>query len=387
MKTIEGERHIKSDAVVVGGGVLGLLIAKQLGDLGQTTTLIDKSPTIPNGSSNKNHNWIHTGIVHSLSTGDPSSASQLVKKLQYGHSFYTTYAKECIEDPFTPTYAITRNSELADMARQRWTASKVPYTELTSDQFRAIEPGLNQGDGTFFFENTDTRINNRLLFKKLATEVRRDGGTIFAGVEDYDYTDSHKLTFSHRDEQIDVEAPLFFYATGAGLSDSHQKLTGTSLPMQYWKSHLLFMPRLTEVSIVSLDRNAPIIINHRDIAVVNRSYDEVPLDAPDTIVDQGEVQRALEVVSEYYPVSRRDKNDIHAIACIKPNVSATIPSRHSVGEKVYEPVPGHIFALPGKMTEAPYVADKLVRGVAQSLNLEDITPRPIDVFMAQQQSI
>lgn len=381
---VNTDYSVRSDAVVVGMGILGLLIAKRLTDFGQSVTVIDKSTTFPDGASIKNHGWLHTGIAHSLSIEDPLVAARLVNKLQYGHSFLTQYAKECVDDPFTPTYAITKDPELAEKARTRWTASGVPYKELTDWQFQQIEPGLSEDAAAFYFENGDARINNRLLFKKLITDIQRNGGLVLTGVDDYYYKDEQSITLTHQEQRLEVDSPLFFYTTGAGLSDSYKKLTGTALDMRYWKSHLLFLPRITAASTVALDRGAPIVINHGDVSVVNRSYDEVPLDIPDTVVDQREVDLAFDRLTEYYPVARRERDNIHAVACIKPDVASATSARHSVGEKIYEPMAGHIFALPGKMTEAPYVADTVIRGAAEYLNLGDITQRPIDVFIAAQ---
>jgi L-2-hydroxyglutarate oxidase LhgO len=57
---------ISTDAVVVGAGILGLLLAKRLLDFGQQVVLIDKSLTVANGASAMNHGWVHQGSAPSL---------------------------------------------------------------------------------------------------------------------------------------------------------------------------------------------------------------------------------------------------------------------------------------------------------------------------------
>lgn len=376
------------DAVVVGLGVLGLMLAKRLTDFGQRVVAIESSRQVATGPSSKNHGWLHTGIVHALSVPDQDEQSgrELAKKLQYGHKFFTTYAPECIDQPFDPTYAITVSEEIAAKARKRWTEYGIPYQEIDKGSFiRDVEPGLNPEMANFFFENRDTRINNRLLFMKLLTDIQSRGATVLRAAA-YGYEDESTISVTPRGgDSLMVNSPLFFYATGPNLDMTYQKLTGESLGMDYWKSHLLLMPRIVEKSIVSVDKDSPIIINHGDTSVVNRGYDDVRIREQDYTVDPKEVERAYDRLVAFYPKAAQYKDDIQATACLKPNISTegSSTTRHSVRNAVYEPVDGHIFALPGKMTEAPYVADSLVRSVADKLDLKSVSMRPLDHFTMQ----
>lgn len=367
------------DAVVVGMGALGLMLAKRLTDFGQSVAVVEQSPTLANGPSIKNHGWLHTGVVHSLSAQDVP-ASSLVKKLQYGHRFFSTYAPECLDEPFDPTYAITKDEVLAERARQRWSSLGVPYEELTATDFSQIEPGLADGAADFFFETTDARINNRLLFAKLLTDIQRRGAAVLTAAS-YEYDDDETIAVNSNGDNYRVRSPLFFYATGNNLGESYKKLTDEELAMEYWKSHLLILPRITEASVIGLDRHSPIIINHGDKSVVNRSYDEVPVTVQDTTPDPDEVDLAFETLAKDYPKARKFARDVFAIACLKPHIRSDAPvARHSVGEVVYEPKEGHIFALPGKMTETPYVADSLIKKAYadERLDIGLISRRPLD---------
>lgn len=367
------------DAIVIGAGILGLMVAKHLVDVGQTVALVEQSETIADGSSIKNHGWLHTGIAHSLSVRSPLQARVLVKKLQHGHRFFTSYAPECFDEPLDPTYAVARDPELADRARTDWVRFDIPHRELGPDEFFEIEPGLNPEKASYFFENTDARINNRLLFAKLMTDIRRGGALALKGAS-YEYDDSQTIQVTNTAGRHKLRSQLFFYTTGAGLDESYEKLTGGSLGMRYWKSHLLVMPRITNASIVSLDHGTPIVINHGNASIVNRSYDEVLLSDRDSGVDSAEVARAFDVLCEYYPRAADHTEGMHAVACLKPDIpDSTTAVRHNIGESIYEPRPGHIFALPGKMTEAPYVAASLVRGASERLNLRLISKRPLDL--------
>ncbi len=349
------------DAVVVGMGVLGLMIAKRLVDFGQKVAIIEQSQTLADGPSIKNHGWLHTGTVHALSVEDPIKASALVRKLQYGHKFFTDYAPECLNEPFISTYAASRDPLLADRARETWSRLGVPHQELSTDQFSEIEPGIDPNAASFFFRSADSRINNRLLFAKLFTDIRRGGALALIGAQ-YEYENEQTIRVSSAEGESRITSPLYFYATGTALGESYAKLTGESLGMEWWKSHLLFLPRITNASIIHLDHDSPIIINHENVSVVNRSYDEVPVTTPNSKVDLQEVERVFEVLSSHYPRARDYAAEVRAVACLKPHIrSDDLLGRHDVGDVIYQPREGHRFALPGKMTEAPYVADSLVQ--------------------------
>lgn len=75
---------------------------------------------------------------------------------------------------------------------------------------------------------------------------------------------------------------------------------------------------------------------------------------------------------------------MRAIACLKPNIPQTNAlTRHNVNESIFEPAPGHVFALPGKMTEVPYVAASLVRNASSKMDLRAVSMRPLDAMQAE----
>lgn len=367
---------LKVDAVVVGMGILGLLLAKRLLDLGQTVVVIEKSPTIAHGASIKNHGWLHQGTSHTLSAKDLVQGNEIARHLQYGHAFFKSYALECFDEPLKPTYAITRDNGRAMMAREIWSQCGVPYTEIPVEDFLRAEPGVNPSRVAAVFQIADSQINNRMLFMKLYAEIKRKGAAILTGAT-YEYEGSDAVRVNSMYGELRVKSSLFFYATGANLNNSYQKLTGKSLNMHHYKSHLLYMPRITNHSIIGLDDDSPIIVNHDDVSVVNRPHDQVLSMNGDYRVDEAEVSRTLAMTVHAYPnAAKLSRDDVKAAACLKPTVSN---SGFSINASVHQPKPGHIFALPGKMTAAPYVADMIIRSVSSQLNMDPVTPRPFDV--------
>ena len=180
------------NAVVVGTGILGLILAKRLLDIGQTVAVIEKSATIAHGASSKNHGWLHQGTTHALSADDKEQGWETARHLQYGHSFFKSYAPECFDEPFLKSYAVTKDASRAAFARKRWTECEVPFRELTKEEFERIEPNIREGAASYFFEVADSRLNNRMLFMKLLAEIKEKGAIVLTEAT-YEYRDLNHI--------------------------------------------------------------------------------------------------------------------------------------------------------------------------------------------------
>lgn len=382
-----------ADAVVIGLGALGLMLTKYLTDFGQKVVAVESNSQLAYGPSIKNHGWLHNGIIHAVpgkeANDNPVERRRIVKSLQFGRHFFSAYAPEALDQPFNPTYAYTSYEDRAAVARENWMRHNVPYREVDKASFiRDIEPNFNPEQGSYFFENDDARINNRLLFKKLSTDAQRKGAVIVRAAN-YHYVDDYTIAVSQADDEIfRVRSPLFFYATGPNLDESYEKLTGESLGMEYYKSHLLLLPRVTNESLVTLDGDSPIIINHGDVSVVNRARDDKRVENKDVDVDPEETERTFDMLCRTIPSARRFHNDMKTIACIKPSIPlGASTGKHNVDSVQLEPIPGHIFGSAGKMTLAPSIAANFIHDHASMLDLNDITPRPADTFLGERLDI
>lgn len=378
----ELSRSFRSDVVIVGGGVMGLLTAKKLTDLGQTVTLLEESSTIAHGASIKNHGWLHRGTAHAISIKDNEQAKYVVQKLIYGYEYLKSYAQECVEEPFSPVFSVTQDEKLASHAVATWDNLGVNYEKISREDFVKIDPFVNPNLPFHIFKSADLQINNRMLFQKLLTDINNKNGVVINEAS-YLYSDDNEIEVSSKGEIFTVSADTFIYCTGANLKETYRKLTGRSIGVSFWKSHLVFLPRINPHSLVSLDRDQPIIINHGETSIVNRAYDEVECEEPDYSINLQQVELAFDSLCNMYPCARNLKSELQYIACVKPSVHIEDASRHSVDSQIFEPIPNHFFVLPGKMTEAPYVADELLHRLYQKLDFAEITPRPIDCFEKQ----
>lgn len=370
---------LETNATIVGSGIMGLLMAKKLIDLGQTVVLLDSNPTVAYGASIKNHGWLHRGSAHSVSVKDPEEAKKVVSKLIYGHEYLRSYALECVEEPFEPIFTMTQDDGTAQRAVSSWSNLGVFYEEIPRSKFLEMDPQI-RGDLPFYvFKTADLKINNRMLFSKLLTEIRTKGGIVINNAV-YDYKDPNNLEVTSQEQIFGVSSEIFIYCTGAKLGEQYARLTGKTLPMSFWKSHLLYLPRFSPYSVVSLDRDQPIIINHADVSVINRAYDEIESDRADYEVDQAEVERSFHSLCSLYPSASLLRPRLESIACSKPSIK-TAGNRYSVNSSIFEPLPNHYFMLPGKMTEAPYVADELLHRIYSKLDFAEVAKRPIDRFL------
>ncbi|HZE86725.1 MAG TPA: FAD-dependent oxidoreductase [Methylomirabilota bacterium] len=378
------QNKLENNTVVVGAGALGLIVAKKLTDLGQIVTLLETAPTVADGPSIKNHGWLHRGSVHSLSVSDPEKKQAVVNKITYGHEYIKNYARECIEEPLHPIYAVTQDPLLALRAVDTWERLEVAYKEIKPDKFFQKEPDINPDLVQYVFQTADLKINNRMLYQKLLTDIQRNGGKYLNNAQ-YHHTGEKSIEVNSNGRQYTIDAENFIYCTGANLGESYQGLTDTKLNMVFWKSHLILLPRFTQQSVVSLDRNQAITITHGDYAITNRSYDEKQVDTPDNVVLQEEIDATFDTLSTMYPKVKELRGRAKGIACIKPDIATDVTGRHSVDSHILEPVKGHVFALAGKMTEAPYVADTILHKLYTPAMFPDVSSRPIDIFTKTQQ--
>ncbi|HXR50002.1 MAG TPA: FAD-dependent oxidoreductase, partial [Verrucomicrobiae bacterium] len=310
------------DAIVIGSGIQGLLLAKRLVDYGQTVAILERASTIAKGSSSKNHGWLHQGTTHSLSAKDTAQAEMIARQLQYGHAFYKSYAPECFDEPILNSYAVTNDANRAEYARRRWQHSNVPFKELSAEEFFRLEPDINRSAVSYFFQVADSRINNRLLFSKLLTELTAKKALILTEAN-YEYLHDYELLVMAKQGEYTLNAPLFFYATGTGTEAAHQKLMHTSLGVECFKSQLLFMPKVSRHSVIDIDYSSPIIVNHGELSAVNRSHDDVVSDGTEPVVDEQEVERALSSLAALYPNAKKLRREqITAVACLKPCIPA-----------------------------------------------------------------
>jgi hypothetical protein len=156
------------------------------------------------------------------------------------------------------------------------------------------------------------------------------------------------------------------------MKEFFQSKLSIDLPLRFWKSHLLDLPRVTKHGIFYLDPGEATLMHHRDYSIVGSNADQIRVAEPkfEPVKEIAEsVRQALQRLIEDVDLSKAV-----ARACIKVDMD---PGPSDVCEGGYarpqlnaaygEPLTGHIWMLPGKMTEAPFVADMVTKEVCERL--------------------
>ncbi len=95
-------------------------------------------------------------------------------------------------------------------------------------------------------------INTRLLYRKLLTASEKSGAQIFPGTT-LAFHNPEEAELVHNGETQPIESKLFVYTSGYGVRQLFESNFNISVPLRYWKSHLMVVPRLTKSSVFYLD--------------------------------------------------------------------------------------------------------------------------------------
>ncbi len=365
------------DVTVVGAGVAGLMLTKKLSELGLSTALVEKQSKLAGGPSTRNEGWLHRGTYHATSIKDRSNAIQVARRCIYGHEQIKKFAPEAVEDVDLPSFALVRNLDKVNEVVSRWDEANVLYKSVLLKHLSNLEPNVRTEEVAEAFQVNDVGINTRLLYRKLLTSSEKAGARIFAGT-DLVFRSPEEAEMKRDGETQPFESKLFVYTAGYGVKQLLESSFNISVPLRYWKSHLMVVPRLTRSSIFYLDPREAAMMNHGEYSIVGLNEDAFVCDNPDyECLEQG--------IKNIHEAMRRlfynfDKSRNMPVACIKTDLAEKSAAARSLNISVSEPLPNHICVLPGKMTESPYVTDFVTRMVYEKINDDLIALRPMDTI-------
>ena len=171
---------VKSDFLVIGGGIIGLNIARQLKRLypDLTVTVIEKEPQCGTHASGRNSGVLHAGFYY---TPDSLKA----KFTRVGNLRLSEYCEsknipvnKCGKLVVTKSQAdFTGLEELVRRAR----ANAIPVQEVTEQEAKALEPRVKTFERALYSPTTST-VDPRLVLQQMATDAQREGVRIHCGV-------------------------------------------------------------------------------------------------------------------------------------------------------------------------------------------------------------
>lgn len=369
--------HPSFDVAIVGSGVTGLMLAKKLSGLGVTTALIEKEKTLANGPSTRNEGWLHRGTYHATSIKDRETAIQVAKRCIYGHEQIKSFAPEAVEDIDLPSYALISDKERVSEITSRWDEAEVLYQNILLKVLADIEPNVNISNASEAFKVNDVGINTRVLYRKLLNTSVQQGTHLFTNTEIQFESPEDAFLVSNGDREP-FKSTLYVYTSGFGTKQLVESQLKVPLPLRYWKSHLMIVPRLTRSSVFFLDPHEAAMMNHGDYSIVGLNEDAFICDQPDyDCLDQG-VENIFNAMDRAFHTV--DKTQSLPVACIKTDFAIKSGAARSLNISISEPLPNHISVLPGKMTESPYVTDVVTRYIYDRLGDDLIALRPMDTI-------
>lgn len=363
------------DVVVCGGGVTGLMIASKLSNLGVKCALIERGQFLADGPSTRNEGWLHRGTYHAYSIKDRTRAIRVAKRCIYGHEQIRRFAPEAIEDIESNSYAIATNITNTEEMISRWRDADVQFREVQVQSLAGTNPNLKLENFVSAFLVGDVAINTRILYRKLLVSAEQHKTAVYFESE-LANIEGDTAIVSQSGNRAQFRSKLFIHATGYRMASHFEKLFGKSLPLRFWKSHLLVTERFSADSVFFVDPKEAASIHHDTKSITGMNEDAIVVAQPDFYVNEQSRFKILSAASRLFRFDASKPHDV--IACIKVDFAESQAVTRSLDVSVSEPIDNHLCVLPGKMTEAPYVSDRVAALVYNRLGDQSIALRPMD---------
>lgn len=381
--------EFRADVTVVGAGIAGLWEAKELIDQGLVVDVLEKDPELANGPTTKNEGWAHAGTYHSVAVYDEEDARRVTERTVYGYEAILGFAPESVEQD--ASVAIFAEEELIHTALRRWHDFDIAHQQMPKD--RLADEGLDVSRIAAAFGVRDKSINPRVVVAKLADYILDNGGRIFTGANVVPI-DGAAADVTIGGERHRFRADAFLVSAGVGTKQVFEDLMGTPFPMRYFKSHLAVVPRLTRDNIFYMDPLEAGLMSHGGATVVGINREAVEVAVPDFEVLPDKANLVHTALLRMMPeAGRMALATAVDVDCVKADIADDVFKRQSsdttwvlqdLNIKVFEPVPGWVCAIPGKMTEAPalsraavgHVMGRQFRGVTDPSHASHVQARP-----------
>jgi glycine oxidase len=204
-----------ADAIVIGGGVMGLAAARALARRGHTVTLLERA------QPGRAASWASAGIIGSTSReeSDPSSSLRRVSSALWPAFAEAVHAESGLDPEYRQMGCLHLASNPAELAQLRRAAERQPDGPnraelLDATELHALEPALGpQLLGGLLVSGGN--VENRRLCRALEIAARRAGVRIEAGVEVQSITTSDNRVTGVVTATRSLQSNLVVLAAGA----------------------------------------------------------------------------------------------------------------------------------------------------------------------------
>jgi glycine/D-amino acid oxidase-like deaminating enzyme len=377
---IENSFHV--DVMIIGGGAAGLAIAAVLSEFGLKVLLVEREEKLAVGPSSRNEGWAHAGPFHGAAIEDRERAIRVARRSLYGYEAIRHFAPQAVEDIDSRTFALIPSERVSEV-EERWKEAQVRFSRVSR---RMVPAPLNRRllDSRVAYEVADISINTRILYEKLQWKIRSNGGQVITGFSIVDVVNKNQVVISSPTNpslRAEVTASLFIHAIGPNLKAFFRDFFGCDLPIGFAVSHLMDVtPRVCQHAYFLVEKLGATIMHHNQGSIVGLAIEQTRIATPPAVAIPGKVE-AIQRSAEQLIPGILTKHQYAIRPCIK--VFWEQPGQHAGLLPAFgEPVPNHVFVIPGKMTEALYLADEVFRQVVwPKLELGELVAlRPLDLM-------
>jgi len=367
-------QDIDVDVAVVGGGFAGLLVADRLSTLGYRVTVLERSPRLLAGSSSRNEGWLHAGTYHATSIADEAEALAVARRCLFGWREYRARYPHAIEPERHPAVAIVPDSRAADVER-RWQLAGVSFAPLSRASLADMDDGVALTSEERAYSVADVGIETRMLAASIVRKLRTRGVELIVDAAAH-RSGEHELEVRTQGAARRVRFRFLVLATGYGTEQASREFGLGVVPVRLWRSHLATVPRVAEMSVFGIQPGHAAMMNHGEWSIVGLNEDAEVVAEPGVDAEPVATRALLEAIRFRFPSANLDRAFVRS--CVKVDYASSSTDPRSLNVRVLPVGPAAAVVLPGKMTEAPVVADAAAQVVFAALGSGDITARPHD---------
>jgi glycerol-3-phosphate dehydrogenase len=309
--------ELKTQVVIIGGGITGAGIARDLAQRGIEFILMEKGG-LANGASGRNHGYLHSGARYVVK--DPLAARQCIRE----NRILKEIAPGCIEETGGLFVSLPEDdSSYREQFLRSCEEVGISTRCLTPSQALELEPNLSP-DITGAIEVPDAAIDPFLLVFANIEEAGKYGKDILTQtvvsrlILGRDRITGVEASNAETGEPFTVGADFVINAAGAW-ADRVARLAGLSLPLELSKGSMLVSNRRVSHRVIHRCRPP----SDGDIVVPNHTVSILGTTSIDTgelerlSVEPGEVSFLIEESSKMLP-SLKGARFIRAYAGVRP---------------------------------------------------------------------
>lgn len=374
--------HQAFDVAIVGGGVTGLFLARRLLRRGFSVTLVEREPTLANSPSTRNEGWLHAGTYHAWAIDDQDAAIRVAKRCAYGHEqIVRDFSDAIVEGHLVPSLAVLSDPRRLDVLIERWRRAGVTYRAISLGEAEAAAPSFSFPRKAEVFEVRERAVNTRLLLDAVLSECRALGAAgrfeLRLGATPVGFRGVNTLAVENSDHTSSwIEAGMFVYSAGGGLADLVRRLHGIGIELRRFKTPLLVTKPIGGANVVCLLPGQLTIMNHRRFSSIGLTRDNLREEEACEVAAYS--QRDLRLRSTMKRFLRGATCVLASYCCTKVDLGSDTPFPN-LEPRFLEVAPNAFGVIPGKLTEAPFVADELAVEIWSRLDASPVAKRPGDM--------